>query len=299
MNSGSKSITKVTIASGNGIGTATTPQRAAQVEGIAERQQRIINSILQYSPSLLEDVSRSYERQIEELKRNQFRYRQKFRLIAESLERDIQRLREQIQQHELERQLLVSRPPTSTTPWSVVSEYYRLFRNGIKGTPLPNSTSNQTTCDVQMNFLSMVMSPVVSVNSGFGVDTIIQEWLAVPLMHQDLTVRLIRLEYDEGNVILATVKSSTTITEEMLRCEFPFSVDRTNDDQTSRLVAKLVGQQLVIPTTVRFEWDSKADRVLSMHSNADLVTPFLKLLGNVQDTTLVIDNSLLSKATSA
>ncbi|OWZ15305.1 hypothetical protein PHMEG_00011081 [Phytophthora megakarya] len=140
-----------------------------------------------------------------------------------------------------------------------------------------------------MTFLYEVMSPDVSVNSGFGVDAIIQEWVAMPLMHQDITVRLVRLEYDEENVILATTKAYTTITKEMLRCEFPCFFDRNHDHQTPRLVAKLVGQELVIPTTVRFEWDSQADRVLGMHSSSDLVTPFLKLLGNVQDTARVLN----------
>ncbi|OWZ02991.1 hypothetical protein PHMEG_00025354 [Phytophthora megakarya] len=285
-------MTNVGVASGNDIGSATTPQRAAQVQSIAEKQQRIINSIVQHSPSLLEGVSRSYDRQIEERKRNQLRYRQKFGLIAESLERDIQQLREQIQQHELERRLLVSRPPTSVTPWIIVSEYFRLFRNGVKRTPLQISTSKQTTCEqgeIQMTFLNKVMSPDVSVNSGFGVETIIQEWLSMTLKHQDLTVRLIRLEYDERNMILATVKSSITITEEMFLPESPLIVNRNHDHQTSPLVAKLVGQQLVIPTTIRFEWDSKADRVLSMHANPDFVTPFLTLLGNMEDATRVID----------
>ncbi|OWY90326.1 hypothetical protein PHMEG_00041592, partial [Phytophthora megakarya] len=186
--------------------------------------------------------------------------------------------------------------PTSMTPWIVVSEYFRLFRNGIKETPLLNSTSMQTICEqgeIQMNFLNKVMSPDVSVNSGFGVDTLIQEWLSVPLMNQDLTVRLARLEYDEGNMILATVKACTTITEEMLRSEFPYFVDRSHDHQSSRLVSKLVGRQLAIPITIRFEWDSVAGQVLSMHASPDLVTPFLTLLGNMEDAIRVTDKWLL------
>ncbi|OWZ03994.1 hypothetical protein PHMEG_00024185 [Phytophthora megakarya] len=270
-------------------------------ESVAERQQRIITSILHSAPDLLDDVSRSITREREQRRITQLKYRTKNRQIPLSLEHDIQQLRQQIQRHEVQRRNLVSVSPTIVTPWIVVSEYFRLFRNGFKGSQASpsNFTSNQTPYEeTQMNFLREFFSPRISVNSGFGLDALIQEWLAVPLMCQDMTVHLLRLEYDEGNTILAFIQTCATITAEMLRCEFPYFVDRQQDHKTFRLMTKLVGQQLVIRTTVRFEWDSVTRRVLGLHYSSDLVTPFLKLLGNLQDTARVLENSLLSKATN-
>ncbi|OWY91295.1 hypothetical protein PHMEG_00040185 [Phytophthora megakarya] len=245
------------------------------------------------------DVLTQHQR--EQRRNSQQRYRRKKRQIVVSLAQDVQRLRLQILKHELERRILGSRPPTSVTPWIVVSEYYRLFRNGLNRpqTPAPSSVSKPTSYErdgTQINFLREVMSPDVSVNSGFGVDALIQEWSAVPLMYQDIAVHLVRLEYNGAHTILATVKACITITEEMLRWEFPYFVDRSQDHQTSRLMTKLVGQQLVIPTTARFEWDPIERRVLSVHYSSDLVTPFLKILGNIRDAAIVLDNSLLSLA---
>ncbi|OWZ08665.1 hypothetical protein PHMEG_00018749 [Phytophthora megakarya] len=201
----------------------------------------------------------------------------------------------------LKYQRIPPRTPTSETPWIIVSEYYRLFRNGCKvSQPIQLASTSKDTihdnCHVQMDFLHKVMAPDVRINSGFGVDAIVQEWLAVPEANRNITVRLLQLEYDERSAMMATIQSCIIITEHMLRCEFPYFGDNQGS-QVPPLGKKLLGQSLVISTTVRFEWDSSTGRVLSMHYESDLVTPFLKLLGNLQDTAQVLDKSLLSIAT--
>ncbi|OWZ12208.1 hypothetical protein PHMEG_00014673 [Phytophthora megakarya] len=256
------------------------------------------------TPELIEALIRNDARQRQRRREIQQRYRQKFDNLAESLEHEVKKIQEQIRLRELEHERLVVRTPTSVTPWIVVSEYYRLFRNGFKvpQTPQPIITSPGTIYErnnAQMAFLHKVMAPDVSVNSGIGIEAIVQEWLAVPYVNDDITIRLLQLENDEDDAMLATIQSHIIITEDMLRCEFPYFADITIEDQKSALVNKLVGKKLSILSKVRFEWDSSSGRVLGMHYTADLVTPFLKLLGNLQDTARVLDKSLLSIANSS
>ncbi|OWZ18121.1 hypothetical protein PHMEG_0007845 [Phytophthora megakarya] len=296
-------LTKSVITNSNHTGTK--PQQASvssKVDNVEERQKQVLASILQKAPDLLVDISRSYARQREGRRRNQQRYRKKFDINIAALEQDVLWLHQQVRQHELEYQLLVSHPPTFVTPWNVISEYYRLFRDGYKGSKTPNSTSKPSTCkqgDAQMDFLHKVMAPNVSINSGFGVEALIEEWLAVQQIHRDITVCLFRLDYDQDTAIVAAIKSYALITEEMLLFAFPYFSDRSKDPKKTALMTKLVGQQIVISSLVRFEWDRETCQILSMHYSFDMVTPFLKLIGNIEDTARVLDGSLLSITTSS
>ncbi|OWZ20910.1 hypothetical protein PHMEG_0004621, partial [Phytophthora megakarya] len=177
---------------------------------------------------------RSYAREREERRLTQRRYSRTFGLTARTLEQDIQRLCQQIWQHQLERNFLDSIPPV--TPWNIVPEYYRLFLHVFKGHHPPNASPTSTMAgDAQLNFLHKVMDPVISVNSRFGVDALIAEWLTVAQVQQDIAVRLLHLDYPEENVILAKIRTYTTITDEMLRREFPCFVGRSKGLYTCRL----------------------------------------------------------------
>ncbi|KAF1779819.1 hypothetical protein GQ600_15701 [Phytophthora cactorum] len=164
-------------------------------------------------PELLEAMVQSEAKVREQRRVTQQRYRKKMDQRTKSLENDTLRLQEEIHRLELQYNCLISQTPTEETPWSVVAEYYRLFRYGSQ---VPESTKQALylkEAQIQTNFLHRTMAQTISVNSGFGIDALLQEWRFVPRMAGDLTVQLLRLEYDDRAAMLATVKVFVTITE--------------------------------------------------------------------------------------
>ncbi|KAG6954592.1 hypothetical protein JG688_00012271 [Phytophthora aleatoria] len=248
-------------------------------------------------PELLEAMVQSEAKVREQRRVTQQRYRKKMDQRTKSLENDTLRLQEETHRLELQYNCLISQTPTEETPWSVVAEYYRLFRYGSQ---VPESTKQAlylNEAQIQTNFLHRTMAQTISVNSGFGIDALLQEWRFVPPMAGDLTVQLLRLEYDDRAAMLATVKVFVTITEDMLRLSFSHLV--STDNRLSPFAEKLLREKIVVPVTVRFEWDNTTAQVVSMHSTPDLFTPFTKVLGNLKDAARVLVNSRLAVALGA
>ncbi|KAF4045567.1 hypothetical protein GN244_ATG02015 [Phytophthora infestans] len=259
------------------------------------------------TPDLVEGLFRLDSKRRQQRRATQSRYRKKKSDRAAGLSIDTHRLKEEIKQLELQRNDLISRIPSESTPWGVVVEYYRLFRHGSKVPALTTESHNamSTWCSkeaqIQAHFLYRAMAPDVSVNSGDGVNALLQEWRQLPQTGGDVTVNLVRLEYDERATILATVRVYVTITAEMLHFSFPQLVDATNaHDRYSPVAKKILGKQLVIPVTVRFEWDGSTAQVTGIYFCPDLITPLMKILGNLNDVSLALDNPhLASRASTA
>ncbi|ETM00597.1 hypothetical protein F442_02868 [Phytophthora nicotianae P10297] len=227
---------------------------------------------------------------------NQQRYRIKINQHAESLESDTRRLKQEIRRLEIE----YNRPlctPTEKTPWSVVAEYYRLFRHGSQVPISREHTFHPREAQIQKTFLHQAMATNICVNSGFGIDALLKEWTFVPQKTGSLAVQLVRLEYDDRATMLATVKVLVTITEEVLQFSFSHLIDM--DNRLSPLAEKLLGRQIVIPIMVRFEWDATTAQVASLYSTPDLVNPFTKVLGSLKGAARVLNNSPLAVALGA
>ncbi|OWY97448.1 hypothetical protein PHMEG_00032014, partial [Phytophthora megakarya] len=58
-----------------------------------------------------------------------------------------------------------------------------------------------------------------------------------------------------------------------------------------RLAATLLDQTLVMRGSVVLEWDNAMDKVIRVHFQADMMTPLIKLLGDMKDV-----NSVFNKA---
>ncbi|OWZ12626.1 hypothetical protein PHMEG_00014184 [Phytophthora megakarya] len=229
----------------------------------------------------------------------QQRYRQRINDRATSLAVDTAKLKGEIQQLTVQHQVLLTRVPLSTTPWSVVVAYYDLFRNGLKlPRHLQGTLSTSDSNDVYKNFLHAVMAPEVSVNTGFGVDAALEDWKLLCRNIEDLDIQIVRLEYEEHDSLVVYVRGTATITEAMLRNEFSHLIPDLTRQKWSSIASKLVGQQLEVFTTKRFVWDTANSRIVSAHYAEDLVTPLQKLLGNLSDVAYMLRMPLNAQGTT-
>ncbi|OWZ02749.1 hypothetical protein PHMEG_00025636 [Phytophthora megakarya] len=181
------------------------------------------------------------------------------------------------------------------TSWNVVAEYFRLFRYGLKAPPsVENSRSTESLSSyaypTHRNFLQATVAEDIVLDRGFGVDALMEDWKSISLHHQDLNISLVRLENGIGNSLVATVQAHCKISEDSIGHIFPHLVD-DDDGEHARLVTKLVGQSLGIPCTICFVCDDATEEIVSMHYTSDMMTPLMRILGNLEDVSRVLGGS--------
>ncbi|RLN48757.1 hypothetical protein BBJ29_008296 [Phytophthora kernoviae] len=163
--------------------------------------------------------------------------------------------------------------------------------NIYKCSTIPSLVASQ---QVQRNFLRATMSSDVIGETGCGVEALLETWKMITLLHEDIDIQLLRLDQGAGGSLVATTKVKFSINEKTVRLAFPHLINADEADNWSRLAAKLLGQQLVVHGAVRLMWDEDSDRMISVQNEADMLTPMLQLLGNLEDVFCVFDNALIT-----
>ncbi|KAF4029051.1 hypothetical protein GN244_ATG19251 [Phytophthora infestans] len=193
--------------------------------------------------------------QRERRRNNQRRYRHKQIALTTNLEIETDHLRDEINQLKRHRSDIAASIPTKENVWYFVVEYFRLFRYGLRNVVRTPSRSTQNTYNDQLSY--------------------------VP-------VELDEIKKGAADSLLATSTTSITIQERTLRSVFPLCIDM--DD--SPLAKILVGQRMRGWTC--FEWDPTFGRVTCITNVADLLTPLLKLVGNLESVSRIFDGALTS-----
>ncbi|KAG7389668.1 hypothetical protein PHYBOEH_007383 [Phytophthora boehmeriae] len=220
---------------------------------------------------------------------NKARYRKNRRDKAIEYEKHIRLLQEEIQSLERRRQLIASGVPAKSTVWNVVPEFFRLFRYGVKE-PVETTQRLARKDHVQLDFLRKTMAPDLICNTECGVEALVEHLTCVSNAFQDLETRLVRLEGDTDDCVVATTLTTCTITNTVLQYACPHLVSEKKG--WSRHVTRLLGQHISIRGVTRFHWDIEDELVTRIVYEADLLTPLLQILGTLEDVSWVFAKSL-------
>eukprot|EP00644_Phytophthora_capsici_P015706 jgi/Phyca11/121681/e_gw1.44.87.1 len=231
----------------------------------------------------------------ERCRTNQARYRKKQQKYLTDLEAEVERLRDEIQKLEKQRQVISFDVPTKESVWNIAAEYFRLFRHGYIA-PMASSGDGVTRpTNVQLEFLRATMAIDVVDGSECGVEAHLNNWRLFSLYHGDVQLQLERLEKGPGHSVVATMKTGITITENTLRNLYlHLLVNESDDDKWSPLAYRLLNQRIEINGSIRFVWDPSSGRVTSLQSTMDLLTPILRLVGSVDDVARVFDGAFIT-----
>ncbi|GMF10734.1 unnamed protein product [Phytophthora lilii] len=231
-------------------------------------------------------------------RRAQQRYRKKIDNKASHLEDDIAQFETEVNELKLKKLSIPQTVRTTSTPWEIVVEYFRLFRKGFKPS-LPvaelssaNSALYQDKSYVQVQFFQAVVAPDVQVDAGFGVQTALEDWRLVTLHHENLVYDLVRMEKRGDDCVFAEMNGIITITENMLDMALADITVNEGKNKWKTLASKLLGQRLVVPSTMYFCWSKTNTRIVRAHYEADMLTPLLKLLRSMEDTACVLNSAL-------
>uniref|UniRef100_H3GHJ4 BZIP domain-containing protein n=1 Tax=Phytophthora ramorum TaxID=164328 RepID=H3GHJ4_PHYRM len=225
----------------------------------------------------------------------QIRYRKKKDNYALNLEEEARRLREEIEKLAQERRAAYVVVSAGESAWSVAAEYFRLFQYGIRQHTSTLQADQGAQSSVYGRFLRSTVAPDVVFNSESGQEAMLTSWRSLSLWFKDVELELEGLEKAGLDSVVATTITSATITQQTLQCVFPhLRADTTGASARSRLADKLLGQRIAMRGSMRFFWDRESRRVERVMGQSDMLTPMLRLLGNLEDVSVVFEGALVT-----
>ncbi|KAG2987450.1 hypothetical protein PC123_g19431 [Phytophthora cactorum] len=222
-------------------------------------------------------------------RKNQERYRLRQKKMNIDLDHTIRKLRDEIQYLKSQRTSIYIGNSKHITLQNVVSEYFRVFRRGFvepDGSRIP-----------ALDYLRLSMAPDLDAGTVLGFEALARNWGVFTKFFRDVRVQLDSVEHTTAHSVVARTTISVTITEVTLRDVFLYRGRHScsgSPDQQERgrhIAAKLLGQRLVMCGSVSFTWDSSTDQVVGLISQADMVSPLLQLMGNIEDVSNVLSNA--------
>ncbi|ETL95181.1 hypothetical protein L917_06979 [Phytophthora nicotianae] len=108
-----------------------------------------------------------------------------------------------------------------------------------------------------------------------GVDALARNWAVYTQYFRDVQIRLDRLDQK--------LTDQDKIFPHLMSDDFDYDKER----EWSRIAGRLVNQRLVMRGSVHFNWDGTSNRVMGLITQADMVSPLLQLLGNLEDVSRV------------
>ncbi|KAG7397083.1 hypothetical protein PHYBOEH_001297 [Phytophthora boehmeriae] len=273
--------------------TEANPQRKKQCKKSTENKGRGLND-----PILL-------KKRKDQCRENQARYRNRRRQFLENLEDNVKRLKEDVSKLRILKQRILYEVPATENAWCVVAQYFELFRHGYvapyklsSGFLFPRTRLSSTQYLTQLEFLQATMAQDMTDGALCGVDALLENWRLLSSYHESIYVELKCLKQDRDNSLVATVTTSLTITENTLQNLYPhlLSSDAAGDEyeELSSLAAKLLNQRIVVPGSVRFDWDDAYGCIMRMESKADILTPTLRLVGTLDNVARVFSGALIT-----
>ncbi|KAF4147511.1 hypothetical protein GN958_ATG03281 [Phytophthora infestans] len=213
---------------------------------------------------------------------NQARYRQRQMHQENQVEGRIAKLRSEIKELESKFKNLI-RPPPTPTSWALASEYFRQLNCYL--------SSPRTMHKIARQFLRETMAFDVIDGSLFGVNAQLENWRLFALYFTDARVDLKGLKTPTSDTLIAGTVTSLTITEKTVSLMFPHlnsdGVGGPEGGVWSPRAVRLLNQKIVMDRSVLLRWDSTTGKLSSIHSQADMISPMLELLGSLEDVSSV------------
>ncbi|KAG1705322.1 hypothetical protein DVH05_004253 [Phytophthora capsici] len=238
----------------------------------------------------------------EQCRTNQARYRDRQRARQRKMQQSIQQLHEEVQSLKLKRQRLRFGQKTKRSPWRIVSDVFHLIETSFCSPWLvTNADEMMRNAEVQPILATLRESFAHDVGMGNlnGVDTLVQQVRRYALYFCDPKVHLKQVEELVPGVLTATAQFTAAVSEFTLRCIFPhLQAPRPGDDVEGEirvLREKMLGQSLHCSCRMTFMVDEETGRVVRLETSFDWMGPLVRLLGNVNDVSSILNQALITR----
>ncbi|EGZ06345.1 hypothetical protein PHYSODRAFT_531555 [Phytophthora sojae] len=232
----------------------------------------------------------------EQCRANQARYRNKQLNRKRQLQRENQLLEEEIQGLKLRKRSIRFERKTNQSPWTIVGEVFRLLEDGFRSPwRLASTEETMKHADTRQSlaFLEKAFVHDVAMGDLRGINALMDQWRRYSLYFEEPHLELNRVEVLVKGVVSATATLSVTITDFTLRCVLP-ELATCKGRKALQLNRTLLGKRLSCDCSMRFLFDEASCRVVRIEPKIDLVTPLLRILGNIKDVSAVCKYALLT-----
>ncbi|OWY98196.1 hypothetical protein PHMEG_00031096 [Phytophthora megakarya] len=210
-------------------------------------------------------------------------YRQKQDQRMKDLEEYTRKLRREIWDLKCRRNVTLLSISTEPNVWTIALDYFRNFRYGL----------TETNYSCMSSLLGRTMARDVTDGSMRGPEAILSYWGLFSHNFDDILVELNCLEQGvKADSLIATITLSVTISKNTLRLLFPHLL--CDDSAGLSLAAQLIDQRIVMRGSVLFQWDDKIKRLERIYMKADMLTPILKIVGNLEKVGHVFERALVT-----
>ncbi|TMW60508.1 hypothetical protein Poli38472_000550 [Pythium oligandrum] len=225
--------------------------------------------------------------------RAQRRFRDRLQLLDERLRLDVNSLKQEILDLQLQHRLIdtrhrVQRHARTDAAVRVVQECFEAFRSGIAGADDPKDLKGR-----QERFLADNMDE----NMRFGryrdgITILMEQWRRYTLCHREFQVRLLHIDTSGAvsptmPIVRADAMISGYITHETMSTVFPRVIELY-----PHLAALMVGALIEYPSLVTFHFNADG-RISELDGEVDFVLPLAGVLGSLRDAALVLSASTI------
>ncbi|OWZ04644.1 hypothetical protein PHMEG_00023418 [Phytophthora megakarya] len=140
----------------------------------------------------------------------------------------------------------------------------------------------------------MSMTADVAHNTSIGVGALIRNWKIITVLFPEIHVELNKLTEVTECSVIANITTTITLSEPSLHSVFLQPKTKYERTLCSWIVTKLQGQRVVMHGSVRFSWCSASNRVIGVHSQTDMMTPLMQILGDIEDFAMLFSNARIT-----
>ncbi|KAK1934134.1 bZIP transcription factor 1 [Phytophthora citrophthora] len=233
-------------------------------------------------------------RRREQCRANQARYRDKQRNAQMQLEKSVAQLHKELETLKRRYRDLSSRERSNQSPWSIIAEVFRLLEISFRS-PWRVVGDRETQSHAETRQTLAVLETAFAHDAAMGdlrgVDALMEQLRLYSQHFGDTQLQLQRVESMAPGVMTARAKLSVTVTESTLRHIFPHLTPSTGGN--GKLYESLLGQRLECSSALNFLF-SDSDRVERLEISIDMTTPLLRVLGTVEDVSIVLRHARIS-----
>ncbi|OWZ07949.1 hypothetical protein PHMEG_00019586 [Phytophthora megakarya] len=215
------------------------------------------------------------------------RYRKKLEKYTESCELENIQMRLEIGSLEQHRRYLMT---THDNIWYVATEYFRLFQYGYMKPTVSNASRTTPFSLSQQDFVSKVIASDVAFNARCGRERMMKQWKLLSQWFAGIEFNLMELKSISAGSLVAATITSITFTERTMHIVFPHLMS----GKRRMLGEKLLNRRIVMHGSVRLVWSTTNCQIIGLFAESDMLTPVLRLLGNLQDTSYVFEKAAIS-----
>ncbi|OWZ12977.1 Bzip transcription factor [Phytophthora megakarya] len=229
---------------------------------------------------------------------SKFRSRKKRENYVNTLNNENRQLHDQIKRLEQLHHPVPRTNPAKENAWSVVVEYFQMFRFGLSKMLVKSPPSSPTKMkqSAQMDFLLASMKSDVLFNCDRGTDAIMKNWGFISSCFESVEMVLDGLAKNAFGSIVATTTTTVIFSEHTVDTLFPHlrRTDGNMREMMSTLGEKFVNEKIVMRGSTHFEWDSGYCRIARIQHQSDMITPVLHVLGTLENVSRVFDKALIT-----